>query len=280
VPATRSFDFFDYQNEGAEGTFPAHANSLARLDEDGELRLSNPLDGARYLYLQAGLTTGQLRALAFLADRTTVDAATGHCAVRWLLGALADGGFSLNEYTGAAGAETGVVTPINFSKSSGNMEVAGDGTGAVLLNVTAGTATNGVQFGDGAGNAVATVSGAGAAWFPAMTMVTDATDTRVCTSADYGKIIKLTHADTVAVTLPANGAAAGSWIDFMLAGNDSLAVTISAATVDTLIGPNDAELDSVTWGAGHRIGAYARFISDGTKFHVLNLGGTTMTYNS
>jgi hypothetical protein len=61
-------------------------------------------------------------------------------------------------------------------------------------------------------------------------------------------------------------------------GTDACAPTISAATADTLIGPNDVDLDSVTWGTGHRIGAYCRFISDGAFWHVQNLAGTTMTY--
>jgi len=108
-------------------------------------------------------------------------------------------------------------------------------------------------------------------------VVVDSSDARVCTSDDYGKLIILTHADTVAVTLPANGAPAGSYIDFLWDGNDSLAVTISAAVADTLRAPNDATADSITFASGHRIGAYVRFISDGSYWNVVNLGSTTMT---
>jgi len=110
--------------------------------------------------------------------------------------------------------------------------------------------------------------------------VSDATASRVCTSADYGSIVMLSHADTVAITLPANGATAGSWIDFMLVGDNSLAVTISPATAATLIQANDSTAASVTYNAGSRIGAYCRAISDGSYWHVLNLGGTTMTVNT
>jgi len=115
---------------------------------------------------------------------------------------------------------------------------------------------------------------------PALTPVIDATTSRVITSADYGKVIMLSSTNSIAVTLPANGAAAGSWVDVMTgAGSDDNTVpTISAATADTLVGPGDQDLDSVTWGSGHRIGAYAKFISDGSFWHVHNLGGTTMTY--
>lgn len=115
---------------------------------------------------------------------------------------------------------------------------------------------------------------------PRVTPVTEATTTRICTSADYGKTIMVTTNAAVAITLPANGAAAGSWIEVMTGAGatDSCAPTIAAATTDTLVGPNDPDLKSVTWGTGHRIGAQARFISDGSFWHVRNLGGTTMTY--
>jgi len=103
---------------------------------------------------------------------------------------------------------------------------------------------------------------------------------RVVTSADYGKNIIVNTNAAVAITLPANGATAGSWFVVTVHGSasDSCAPTISAATADTLIGPNDVDLDSVTWASTHRIGAQAKFWSDGTWWHVQNLGGTTMTY--
>ena len=118
-----------------------------------------------------------------------------------------------------------------------------------------------------------------------ITTVTESTTTRVCTSADYGKLILIVTNAAVAITLPANGAAAGSTIEFMIAARsatlpatDDCAPTISAATADTLYGPNTIGLDSVTWATSHRIGARAKFESDGFFWHVQNLGGTTMTY--
>ncbi len=107
---------------------------------------------------------------------------------------------------------------------------------------------------------------------------TDSTATVVLTSASYGSTVMLDLTNTIAVTLPANGAAAGSWLEVAVTGDDDTAPTISAATADTLIGPNDPDLDSVTWATGHRINAVARFWSDGSFWHVQNLGGTTMTY--
>jgi hypothetical protein len=111
----------------------------------------------------------------------------------------------------------------------------------------------------------------------AVSTVADTSASRVCTSADYGKTLFLSYAGAVAVTLPANGAAAGSWMDFIVTGSDSTAPTISAATADTLITVNDAAADSVTYGSGHRIGAAVRIISNGTKWIAVNLGSTTMT---
>ena len=115
---------------------------------------------------------------------------------------------------------------------------------------------------------------------PVIATTVDATAARVLTSADYGQIIMVTSNAAVAITLPANGAAIGSQVDIMTgAGStDSCAPTISAATTDTLVGPGDQDLKSVTDGTGHRIGLHVRFISDGAFWHVLNIGGTTLTY--
>ena len=109
--------------------------------------------------------------------------------------------------------------------------------------------------------------------------ITSAADL-VLTSAHYGKTVSVIGAVTNAITLPANGITIGTKIGVALGAGttDATVVTISAATADTLVGPGDQDLDSVTWGSGHRIGAIALFISDGSFWHVQNLGGTTMTY--
>lgn len=111
--------------------------------------------------------------------------------------------------------------------------------------------------------------------------LTDATATRVCTSADYGKVIFLSYGGAVAVTLPANGAPAGSWIMFVIIGTDSCAPTIASATIDTLIAFNDQTADSLTFGSGHRIGGCLLFISTGTYWVGINLSGSnTVTVNT
>jgi hypothetical protein len=101
--------------------------------------------------------------------------------------------------------------------------------------------------------------------------------TLTVTSAHYGKTLLINTNAAVAVTLSANGAAAGSWLDVIVIGSDACAPTIAAATADTLITANDAAADSVTFGTGHRIGAAVRFISTGAYWVAINLGSTTMT---
>lgn len=95
----------------------------------------------------------------------------------------------------------------------------------------------------------------------------------------YGKVVFLTHADAVAVTLPDPGflEKAGTLVIFALNGNDSLAVTFAPTTADTLVALNNNAADSVTFGSGQRMGAVVMFLSDGTKWHALSIGGTTIT---
>jgi hypothetical protein len=125
-----------------------------------------------------------------------------------------------------------------------------------------------------------TLDVSGAARLGVLATIVDATDTVVVTSAYYGKRILLTHADTVAVTLPANGAAVGSRFQIALCGDNSLAVTISPATATTLIGKNSAVLASVTYATANRIGAMCEFWSDGAFWHVVNLSDCAMTYTA
>ena len=111
--------------------------------------------------------------------------------------------------------------------------------------------------------------------------VLEATATRACTATDHGKLILLSYAGAVAVTLPPNGATAGAIVDFMIIGTNSVAPTFTPATATTLRAFNDATAISCTYGSGHRIGAYVRFISDGTYWNVQNLSSAnTLTVTS
>lgn len=96
------------------------------------------------------------------------------------------------------------------------------------------------------------------------------------TSADYGTVFLWSPSGTATATLPANGAAAGSWFDVLLLTAQT--ITISSATVDTLITLNDTQADSVAFStAGSKIGALVRFISNGSFWVAINLSNHTMT---
>lgn len=165
-------------------------------------------------------------------------------------------------------ATTGAVT------AGGNVTLS---NGATLVNGDANTLTVTEATVAVVGNA--TVSGTLVA--PKMSVVAETGDTLVLTAATHGgKIVAVSSAGACAITLPANDTTAGTFIDVMVVGTDSTAPTISAAVADSLIAPNDAEADSVTFGSGHRIGAYVRFIATGAAWVAVNLGSTTMTVNS
>ena len=118
----------------------------------------------------------------------------------------------------------------------------------------------------------------GAASLACLDTIAETSAARVCTSADYGKLILLSYAGAVAITLPADGALAGSQIDFLVVGPNTCVPTIAGATANTIITVNNkTTADSVTFATGHRIGAYVRVVSTGTYWIVVNLGSTTMT---
>lgn len=170
----------------------------------------------------------------------------------------------------------------------GAVNATGAVTAASLVCTAAGTfgggyASTGVSI-SAAGNIQAagtlTVDGAstltGATTIVAQATVAETTTARICTSADYGKLIILTYAGAIGVTLPANGAAAGSYIDFLCTVENGGTLTISPATADTLLTANSADSDAVTFASGHRIAAYCRVISNGSFWTAINLGQTTM----
>ena len=101
--------------------------------------------------------------------------------------------------------------------------------------------------------------------------IAETTASRTVTLADYGRTIFVSYAGAVAITLPANGASAGTWFEVVITTENAGTVTCSAATVDTLIAFNDAAADAVTFATGHRIGACVRFISNGSYWVAHNM---------
>jgi hypothetical protein len=194
----------------------------------------------------------------------------------------------------ATSTDVNVVIPIRSVvalRSGEVLKISRTNTGSTLKGFISTSGEEGITTvisADLTGNLVGNVSGslvgtsvtADTITAGAIGFVQEVTTSRVLTASDYGKFIIINTNAAVAVTLPSNGTPAGVWINVAVHGSasDACAPTISAASADTLIGPNDVDLDSVTWGTGHRIGAQAKFWSDGTLWHVQNLGGTTMTY--
>lgn len=210
--------------------------------------------------------------------KLTVAGSTGNTAVAGTL--TVTGATVLN---GGLTMDTNKFTVANTSGNTaigGTLAVTGATTitGATALNGGLTMDTNKFTVADTSGNTTiaGTLAVAGATTLASQTSVAETTGTRVCTSADYGKLIILNYAGAIEITLPANGAPAGSMIDFLIITENAGTVTISPATADTLITANSADSDAVTFATGHRIGAYARVISDGTKWVAINLGQTTM----
>lgn len=219
------------------------------------------------------------------------------------------GNGSAGSTTGGAGSDyswlggTGETTATGTGGRGGNVTItagtggsaSGAGTGGaggnLLIYSGAGGATSGgaagasgtvtCKVGGASGTTFLAVDTAGASTLPYWATVAETTNARACTSADYGKTILLSYAGAVAITLPANGSPGGAWIRFINIGSDSTVPTIAAATNDTLIAPNDAAADSVTFATGHRIGSCVLAISTGTYWVVMNQStGCTMTVNT
>jgi len=169
---------------------------------------------------------------------------------------------------------SGTLTTTGAVTAGGNVTLS---AGATLVNTDA----SNLAVTEANVNVVGNLTATGSARLPLLPVVAETGESLTLTAALHGgKVVVVSSAGACAITLPANNTTAGTWIDILVAGTDSTAPTISAAEADSLIAPNDAEADSVTFGAGHRIGAYVRFIATGAKWVAVNVGSTTMTVNT
>jgi len=184
---------------------------------------------------------------AWLLDFSTLTSGDG-LKIKYL-GTPLNGGKLINIYGGASGT-----TSVWSIAEGGDTTIAGPVSMGSTATVT--------------GALTAPVIAAG-------TTITTATAT--ADSTYYGKVTLITTNGQVDVTLPANGAAVGSWMDFLVTVENGAAVTFAAAIADTLVTANSLDSDSVGFATGHRIGAYVRFVSTGSVWVALNLGNTTMT---
>lgn len=158
-----------------------------------------------------------------------------------------------------------------------DLAVGGDLTLTGAASVGGTLAVTGTSTLTGNTTVTGTLTGGGAARLPVLATVAHTVGDLTVTSAHYGKIVVVSTNGAVNATLPAAGAAAGSWVEFLCVGSDDCALTVTAAAADTLITFNNQTADAVTFGTGHRIGANLRVISDGSKWVAVNLGNHTMT---
>lgn len=164
-------------------------------------------------------------------------------------------------------AEGGVVYTLGKVTATGGLDT-GTGYSGTGATVTAA----------GAASFDSTITAAGAATFPVLATETVSGNSDTITSANYGTTIFYTQAGAVAVTLPAAGEPIGSWFRCVNANSDTTAPTYSTPVADNLVTFNNASADSVTFGAGHRIGSSVLFISNGSFWVVWNESASnTMT---
>lgn len=193
------------------------------------------------------------------------------------------------DFTGAIGGLSlalggGTALTTTNRTGTGNLVLANTPT---LITPVIGVAT-GTSLALGGGTALATTNRTGTGNLVLETsptlvtpIISKATTTSTSTSltftsAHYGLTVFWSPGGTATATLPANGAAAGTWFDVILCTSQT--VTISAATVDTLITVNDATADSVAFSTANlKLGSNVRFISNGSYWIAINLGSTTMT---
>jgi hypothetical protein len=111
---------------------------------------------------------------------------------------------------------------------------------------------------------------------PKQIETTTLTATTTLDSTYYGKTVFVSGTPTT-ITLPANGAPAGSWMRFVIVGDNNTNPSFAAATADTLIIFNDQAADSFVFDTANRIGASVEFISTGTYWVAILDGKAAVT---
>ena len=176
-----------------------------------------------------------------------------------------------------SGINTGT-TPIQIGGYFG-LHAADPTFASAALMCDNGSTTSDIFVARDNGTAKVTIADGGATTIQVLATNTSTSTSLTITSAQYGSTLFWSPGGTATATLPANGAAAGSWFDVIVLTDQT--TTISAATADTLIIDGDTQADSVSFStASHKIGSSIRFISNGSVWIGINLGSTTMTITS
>lgn len=245
---------------------------------------------------------------------TALDAGDALCITA--VDATLDGGLFINVLGGAAGATTAfTVAEGGVVYSLGSITATDDlhsgtgyaGTGCTLTELgaasfdaaltvgTTSTLTGDVTIGNGYAGTGATITASGSDASFKGDLVVDLTSTLsgavqakvLLTAAStsnaltvdatyYGKTLFWSPTDTAAITLPAAGAAAGSWFKAICLTDQTTSYT--AAVADTLITRGNTTADGVTFStASNKIGSAAFLISNGTYWTLTNASDCTMT---
>lgn len=187
-----------------------------------------------------------------------------------------------NTFTGASTASAWVLTSPTITTGITPTTDDGAALGSTSNKFSDVFLASGAVVNFNSGNATLTHSTGALAFnsvpvsIPVRPTVTSTATSVTFTSTNYGQEFLWSPSGTATATLPANGAAAGSWFDVYLLTNQT--ITISSATVDTLITFNDLTADSVAFStASAKIGGLIRFISNGSFWVATNLSNHTMT---
>lgn len=183
-----------------------------------------------------------------------------------LLGALA----CINLTQGSNNTALGYNTGQGITTGSNNTIVGANVTG--LSNPS-----NNIIIADGAGNQRIVGNSTGQITIPYKGTSTETSNSPTFTSALYGQILYWSPTGTATATLPANGAAIGSWFDVIIMTDQSSTIQTVGATGTMTTGTTTAAKSVGFVTASQKIGSCVRFSSNGTIWVAINVGSTSMT---
>ena len=169
--------------------------------------------------------------------------------------------------------------------TAGTTLSVGGGYGSTGLSVaaTGNLSTNGTLVVDGASTLTGAVAAASTLTskrvVDATTLLSATTKTMNATTDLSGTVYISAAAGATTITLPAVAGGAGCCWEFVRVGAGNFAITGPANTLVT----NDATTATITGTtvtystAGHIIGSSVRVYGDGSKWYIVNQGGTTQT---
>lgn len=275
-----AFGFAALQNNQTGGSNTAYGSSALIQNVQGSNNVGigrEALQGTLYTNENVGIGRNALRVMAAGSAGATV--ATAHVAIGYQAGIAVSTGTNtvLIGHSVAPNLTTGSNNTV-IGKSSGGGITTGANNTIIGANVTGlSNPSNNIVIADGAGNQRIVGNSTGQILIPYKATNTDTSTTVTFTSANYGQKFYWSPTGTATGTLPANGAAVGSWFEvILLTDQDTTIQTVGATGTMTTGGTTVAKsVGFVT--ATQRIGSCVRFESNGTIWIAINLGSTTMT---